>query len=48
MTLLDAWAPSFAVSLGISREQMEGLSIPGLVDHLDYFNETHGGQHGRD
>jgi hypothetical protein len=41
VTLLDAWAPVFAVSLGIGREQMEDMSVPLLVDHLDYWHEIH-------
>lgn len=41
MILLDAWAPMFAISLGIPRAQMEAMSVPELVDHLDYWNETH-------
>jgi len=46
MILLDAWAPVFAVSLGIPRGQMEEMSIPLLVDHLDYWNESRGAGHG--
>jgi len=41
VTLLDAWAPVFAVSLGIDRDQMEAMNIPQMVDHLDYWHEIH-------
>jgi hypothetical protein len=37
----------FAVSLGIPRGQMEDLSIPEMVDHVDYWAEMNrGGQDG--
>jgi hypothetical protein len=37
---VDAWAPVFAVSLGIPRGQMDDLSVPQMVDHLDYWHDT--------
>jgi hypothetical protein len=46
MILLDAWAPLFAVNLGIPRPQMEDMSVPLLVDHLDHWNESRGAGRG--
>lgn len=40
--LLDAWAPLFAVDMGIPRAQMELMSVPELVDHADWYNERQG------
>ena len=37
--LTDAWAPMFALCLGIDREHMEAMSVPEMVDHLDYWAE---------
>lgn len=36
---MDAWAPMFAVSLGVPRDQMVDLSIPQMVDHVDWWTE---------
>jgi hypothetical protein len=30
----------FAVSLGIPRGQMVRMSLPEMVDHVDYWHET--------
>jgi hypothetical protein len=38
--LVETWAPMFAVSLGIPRTQMVELSVPQMVDHVDYWAET--------
>lgn len=35
--LLNAWAPMFAVQLGVSRDRMEAMSVPEMVDHVDYW-----------
>lgn len=32
----------FAVQLGILRHHLLDLSIPQMVDHIDYANETRG------
>lgn len=37
---MDTWAPVFAVSLGIPRAQMAAMSVPEMVDHLDYWHEN--------
>lgn len=29
----------FAIQLRISREQMEAMSVPEMVDHVDYWFE---------
>lgn len=45
--LVTAWAPMFAVTLGISRDQMIDLSVPEMVDHLEYWAKlTEGGPGG--
>ena len=36
----------FAVSLGIPRDRMVDLSVPEMVDHVDYWAEMKGGQDG--
>jgi hypothetical protein len=44
---VDAWAPMFAVALRIPRDRMEDLSVPEMVDHVDYWAEMNrGGQDG--
>lgn len=35
--MTDAWAPMFAISLGIPRGQMMDMSVPEMVDHVDYW-----------
>jgi hypothetical protein len=37
----------FALQLGIPRDQMESMSVPQMVSHVDYWAElTRGGQDG--
>jgi hypothetical protein len=36
----------FAVSLGIPRGQMVDLSVPEMVDHVDYWAELRGSHDG--
>jgi len=38
--LADAWAPMFAVSMGIPRGQMLDMSVPEMVEHIDWWAET--------
>lgn len=35
--LVDAWAPMFAISLGIPRRDMLDMSVPEMADHVDYW-----------
>lgn len=35
--LADAWAPMFAVDMGIPRGQMLDMSVPEMVDHVDHW-----------
>lgn len=32
--------------MGLGREQLLDLSVPLMVDHVDYWNELKGGQDG--
>jgi hypothetical protein len=44
---VETWGPLFAVALRIPRDQMVELSIPEMVDHVDYWAEMNkGGQDG--
>jgi hypothetical protein len=36
----------FAIQLGIPRHEVLDLSIPQMVDYLDHWSETVGGQGG--
>lgn len=46
--LVNAWMPMFAVSLRIPYGQMVELSVPQMVDHVDYWAETMRGGAGGD
>ncbi len=35
--LTDAWGPLFAISMGIPRGQMLDMSVPEMVDHVEYW-----------
>jgi hypothetical protein len=35
--LVDAWAPLFAISMGIPRSQMLDMSVPVMVDHVEHW-----------
>lgn len=37
--LADSWAPMFRLVLGIGRAEMLDMSVPEMVDHLDYWDE---------
>jgi hypothetical protein len=37
--LADAWAPMFAIVLGIDRDHLLDMSVPEMVDHVDYWSE---------
>lgn len=39
---MDRWGPMFAVQLGIPWYHLTELSIPQMVDHIDYANEMRG------
>ena len=43
---MDRLAPEFAVALGIPRDQLLDMSIPLMVDHVDYYNEMKGSGRG--
>jgi hypothetical protein len=43
---VDQWAPQFAVLIGLGREQLLDLSVPAMVDHLDYWTDVKGGSDG--
>jgi len=43
---VDTWAPMFAIGLGIPRSQMEELSVPEMVDHVDFWTELRGSDDG--
>jgi len=43
---VDGWAPMFAVLIGLGREQLLDLSVPLMVDHMDYWTEVKGGRDG--
>jgi hypothetical protein len=34
------WGPMFGVDLGMSRQDMLDLSVPEMVDMIDYANEV--------
>lgn len=46
MPLIRMWSPVFTIEMGISRSDMLDLSIPEMVDHLDYFKEMRQAQNG--
>jgi hypothetical protein len=46
MPLIRMWAPVFTITMGISRSDMLDLSIPEMVDHLDYLAEVRRLQNG--
>lgn len=35
--LVDAWAPLFAINMSIPRDQMLDMSVPQMVDHVEYW-----------
>lgn len=35
---MDAWAPLFVVAMGVNRDRLEGMSVPEMVDHVDYWH----------
>lgn len=37
---MRVWGPMFQTYLGMSREQMLDLSVPELVDMIDYRQEA--------
>jgi hypothetical protein len=41
---VEAWAPLFAVSLGIPWGQMVDLSVPQMVDHVDHWADMKRGE----
>lgn len=43
---MDQWAPMFAVLIGIGREQLLDLSVPAMVDHVDYWTDVKGSHDG--
>jgi hypothetical protein len=43
---VDQWAPMFAVLMGIDRDRMLDLSVPLMVDHVDYWTDVKGPRDG--
>lgn len=43
---MDAWAPMFAIGMGIPRAQMLDMSVPEMVDHVDWAMTTGGDGNG--
>lgn len=41
--MVRAWYPEFRVMLGVGREEMLDLSIPEMVDLIDYYREVQRG-----
>jgi hypothetical protein len=41
--LLDAWAPMFRVTMGVSRQELLDMSVPDMIDHMDYWTEMNRG-----
>lgn len=39
---MDTWAPMFAISMGIPRAEMGMMSVPTMVDHVDYWLMVNG------
>jgi len=39
MALVRAWGPYFRIRIGMSRNEMLDLSIPELIDLIDYERE---------
>lgn len=39
---MSAWAPLFAVSLGIRRRDMLEMSVPEMVEHVEYWASVTG------
>lgn len=40
---MDAWAPMFVVTMGVNRGQLEDMSVPEMVDHVDYWHSMNRG-----
>jgi hypothetical protein len=36
----------FAVLMGLGREQLLDLTVPSMVDHVDYWTDVKGGRDG--
>lgn len=36
---MDEWAPAFAVRFGVCRADLLDMSVPMMLDHLDYWSE---------
>jgi hypothetical protein len=36
---VDAWAPVFALRMGIPPDRLLDLSVPQMVDHVSYMIE---------
>lgn len=34
---MDYWAPMFVVTMGVGKEQLLDMSVPEMVDHVDYW-----------
>jgi len=43
---VDAWAPMFAVGMGIPRGQMVAMSLPEMTDHVEYWMRLREAQSG--
>jgi len=40
--LVRAWAPMFRISMGIPRPELEAMSVPVMLEHLDYLKGVSG------
>lgn len=41
--LVRVWAPMFRISMGIARTELELMSVPVMLEHLDYLEAMHDG-----
>lgn len=42
--LIRAWAPMFRISMGIPRAELEQMSVPEMLDHIEYLQEVNRGE----
>lgn len=41
--LVRAWAPMFRIEMGVPRAELESMSVPVMLEHLDYLREVSDG-----
>jgi hypothetical protein len=44
--LVREWTPMFRILMGVSRSDLLDMSVPEMVDHVDYYRETREAQNG--